>query len=115
MTAKHILSLAIAMGIIMTICGCQGESCPQAKRLADEARLVELEPHIRLERLKAAIDGYRNCMQTNAKSESARVTIEKELQDLTHRFTNLKLAQIGGRPTRTVAQYAEVISELDRF
>lgn len=115
MTAKYILSLAIAMGIIMTICGCQGESCPQAKRLADEARLVELEPHIRLERLKAAIDGYRNCMQTNAKSESARVTIEKELQDLTHRFTNLKLAQIGGRPTRTVAQYAEVISELDRI
>ena len=42
------------------------------------------------------------------------MTIDKELQDLTHRFTNLKLAQIGGRPTRTVAQYAEVISELER-
>ena len=114
MTTKYILSLAIAMGIIMTICGCQGESCPQAKQLADEARLVELEPNIRMERLKAAIDGYRNCMQTNAKSESARITIEKELQDLTHTFTSLKLAQIGGRPTRTVAQYAEVISELVR-
>ena len=66
MTTKYILSLAIAMGIIMTICGCQGESCPQAKLLADEARSEELEPNSRLERLKDAIDGYRNCMQTNA-------------------------------------------------
>lgn len=114
MTTKHILRLAIAMGIIMTICGCQGELCPQARRLADEAQSVELEPNIRLERLKEAIDGYRNCMQTKAKSESARLTIEKELQNLTHRFTNLKLAQIGDRPIRTVAQYTEVISELER-
>lgn len=102
------------MIIIIAICGCQGELCPQARQLADEARSVELEPNIRLERLKEAIDSYRNCMQTKAKSESARITIDKELQDLTHRFTNLKLAQIGGRPTRTVAQYAEVISELER-
>jgi hypothetical protein len=114
MTVKYILSLAITMGATIIICGCQGESCPQAKRLADEARSVELEPHIRLERLKAAIDGYRNCIQTNAKSESARLTITKELQDLTHTFTNLKLAQIGGRPTRTVAQYTEVIYELEQ-
>jgi hypothetical protein len=42
------------------------------------------------------------------------MTIDKELQDLTHRFTNLKLAQIGGRPTRTVARYAEVIYELEQ-
>jgi hypothetical protein len=114
MTTKHILRLVIAMGIIMTICGCQGELCPQARRLADEAQSVEIEPNIRLERLKEAIDGYRNCMQTNAKLESARLTIEKELQSLTHRFTNLKLAQIGDRPIRTVAQYTEVISELER-
>ena len=114
MTTKYIFRLAIIMCAAMIICGCQGELCPQAKRLADEARSVELEPNIRLERLKEAIDSYRNCMQTNAKSESAHLTIEKELQDLTHRFTNLKLAQIGKRPTRTVAQYTEVISELER-
>jgi len=114
MTKKYILSLLIAMSIIIVLCGCQGELCPQARQLADEARSVELEPNIRLERLKEAIDSYRNCVQTKAKSENARITIDKELQDLTHRFTNLKLAQIGGRPTRTVAQYAEVISELER-
>ena len=114
MITKYILRLVIIIGAAMIICGCQSESCPQAKMLADEARSAELEPIIRMERLKEAIDGYRNCMQTNAKSESARLTIETELKDLTQRFTNLKLAQIGGRPTRTVAQYAEVISELER-
>ncbi|MHA2069227.1 MAG: hypothetical protein ACXABY_33115, partial [Candidatus Thorarchaeota archaeon] len=112
MTTKYIISLAIIIGAAMTICGCQGESCPKARQLADEARLLELEPHLRLELLKAAIDSYRNCIQTNAKSESERFTIDKELQDLTQRFTNLKLAQIGGRPTSTVAQYTEVIYEL---
>jgi hypothetical protein len=114
MTFKYILRLAIIMGAAITICGCQGELCPKAKQLANEARSLELEPDIRLVRLKEAIDGYRNCMQTKAKSGSARLTIEKELQDLTERFTKLKLAQIGERPTRTVAQYAEVISELER-
>ncbi len=114
MTTKCIPSLAITMGAVMTICGCQGELCPKSRQLADEARLVELEPHIRLERLKAAIDSYRNCMQTQAKSESERITIDKELQDLTQTFTNLKLAQIEGRPTRTVAQYTEVIYELEQ-
>jgi hypothetical protein len=114
MTTKYILSFAIAMGVIMTICGCQGELCPKARQLADEARSVELEPNIRLERLKAAIDGYRDCIQAKAISESARMIVNKEVQDLTQRFTNLKLKQIGGRPTRTVAQCAEVISELER-
>lgn len=114
MTTKHILSLAIAVGAAMAICGCQGELCPEARQLADEARSVGIEPHIRLERLKAAIDSYRQCRQAKAKSESTRMTIDNELEDLTRRFVNLKLTQIGQRPTGTVVQCAEVISELER-
>ncbi len=115
MKIKHILSLIIAVGTAATICGCQGELCPEARQLEDEAQSVELEPHIRLERLKATIDNYRQCRQAKAKSKSARMTIDKDLEDLTHRFASLKLAQIGQWPTRTVAQCTEVISELERI
>jgi len=114
MIAKYILSLAILFGTAMAICGCQGKLCPEARKLADEARSLEPEPQARLEQLKAAIDSYRQCRETKEGSKSACMVIDEEIRDLTHGFASLKLAQISQQPLKTVAQYDEVISELER-
>ncbi|UCE48767.1 MAG: hypothetical protein JSW47_01200 [Phycisphaerales bacterium] len=114
MIAKYVLSLVVLLGTVVAICGCQGELCPEAKRLAEEARSLEPESNARLERLKAAIDSYRQCRKAREGSKSARMAIDEEVKNLTGEFASLRLAQISLKPPRTVAQYDEVISKLDR-
>jgi len=113
MSTKQILAWVIATGTAIVISGCQGPLCPEAGQLADAARAAEQGPPLQLDRLKAAIDSYRQCRQTKERSESACAKIDQELADLTRRFVTLRLARTNQRPTRTVGQCGEIISELE--
>jgi hypothetical protein len=82
--------------------------------MADQARLPGLESQIQLERLKAAIDSYRECRQTKEKSREVCQQIDAELANLTRAYAKLTLTQIDRTAPRTVPEHSQVVAELER-
>jgi hypothetical protein len=114
MMVRRVLHAAFLLCVAATLCGCQGELCPEARQLADQARLAGLESQVQLERLKAAIDSYRQCRQGKEQSKEACQQIDAELAGLTQTYANLMLAQTDRRPARTVPEYDRTIAELEQ-
>jgi len=88
--------------------------CPEARQLADQARLSGLEPQVQRERLRVAIESYRQCRQAKEKSKDACQQIDAELANLTRAYATLTLEEMNRRSLRTVPEYNQALSELEQ-
>jgi len=114
MTTRSVVHGILVTCALVTLCGCQGTLCPEAKQLTDLARLPGLEPQVQRERLRAAIDSYRQCRQTKEKSKDACEQIDAELANLTRTYAALTREQMNRRTLRTIPEYSQAVSELEQ-
>jgi hypothetical protein len=114
MKMRSILPRILVMCALVTLYGCQGTLCPEAGQLADQARVSGLASEVQRERLRAAIDSYRQCRTTKERSKDTSRRIDAELADLTRTYAALTLEQVDRMSLRTVPEYSRTISELEQ-